>query len=193
MDWSPASRSAAKLAVGWAAMLAAAAIFVVHFDTIRGTVGLKLAVEDFGVSKSEEHRPSRLTHAGATSPSGDRRVEIRAGANGHFHTTAYINGRPIDVMVDTGASMVALTWEDARSAGIFLSDGEFKHKVSTANGVARVAAVTLDSVAIDDITVRNVRAAVAEPGKLQTTLLGMSFLGQLGRAEMSRGVLLLEQ
>jgi aspartyl protease family protein len=65
--------------------------------------------------------------------------------------------------------------------------------VSTANGVARVAVVTLDSVAIEDIVVHDVRAAVAEPGKLTKTLLGMSFLGQLRRAEMSRGVLVLEE
>lgn len=192
MAWSPASRSAARLALGWVAMLGAAAICVVYFDAIREAIGLKLAPEDFAVNTAEQ-RPARAVHRSAASASTERRVEIRAGSNGHFHTTAYINGRPIDVMVDTGASMVALTWEDAHSAGIFLSDGEFKHKVSTANGVARVAAVTLDSVAIEDITVRNVRAAVAEPGKLQTTLLGMSFLGQLGRAEMSRGVLLLER
>ncbi len=53
--------------------------------------------------------------------------------------------------------------------------------------------ITLDSVAIDDITVRNVRAAVADAGKLTKTLLGMSFLGQLSRTEMSRGMLVLEE
>ena len=90
-------------------------------------------------------------------------------------------------MVDTGASIVALTFEDAASAGIHVRDPEFTHRVSTANGVARVAMITLDSVAIDDIMVRNVRAAVAERGKLTKTLLGMSFLGQLSRTEMSRG------
>jgi aspartyl protease family protein len=120
-------------------------------------------------------------------------VEIRAGDDGHFHTTARINGRPVDVMVDTGASIVALTWEDAQSVGLYVKDSDFKHKVSTANGVARVAVVTLDTVTIEDVTVRGVRAAVAEPGRLSTTLLGMSFLGQLGRTEMSHGVLLLEQ
>lgn len=65
--------------------------------------------------------------------------------------------------------------------------------MQTANGVARVAAVTIDTLSIDDITVRNVRAAVAERGKLGTTLLGMSFLSRLSKAEMSRGVLLLQE
>ena len=120
-------------------------------------------------------------------------VRLRAASNGHFETTAYINGRPVEVMVDTGASMVALTWEDARRAGIFLTDADFKHKVGTANGTARVAVVTLSDVSIEDITVHDVRAAVAEPGKLETTLLGMTFLSRLARTEMSRGVLLLER
>lgn len=120
-------------------------------------------------------------------------VEIRANANGHFETRAEINGRNVDVMVDTGATVVALTYEDARGAGIRLDASDFKHQVSTANGTARVASITLDKVAIDDIIVRNVRAVVAEPGKLHVTLLGMSFLSRLSRAEMSRGVLLLQE
>jgi aspartyl protease family protein len=191
MAWSPAARSAAQLAAGWALILGIAAVLFVHFDAIRDAVGLKLEPADFGaIAASDRGAPS--TPAPSRASSG-RSVEIRAGTDGHFHTTASINGRLIDVMVDTGASMVALTWEDAQTAGIFLGDGEFKYRVSTANGIARVASVTLDAVSIEDITIHNVRAAVAEPGKLQTTLLGMSFLGQLSRAEMSRGVLLLEK
>jgi aspartyl protease family protein len=56
-----------------------------------------------------------------------------------------------------------------------------------------MAAVMLDTVSIEEITVRNVRAAVAEPGKLATSLLGMSFLGQLAGTEMSKGVLVLKE
>ena len=56
--------------------------------------------------------------------------------------------------------------------------------VRTANGVARVAPVTLDRVSIGDITVRNVPASVSERGVLGTTLLGMSFLGRLSRVDM---------
>ena len=79
-------------------------------------------------------------------------------------------------MVDTGATMVALTYEDAERAGIRLKPSDFTRGVSTANGVTRVAPVTLERVSIGDITVRNVAASVSERGRLQTTLLGMSFL-----------------
>lgn len=174
-------------------MAAVAAFTLIHFDTIRDALGLKLEPADFGALASErEAAPARMQDdTSVRRISGT--VRLHAGQNGHFETTAYINGRPVEVMVDTGASMVALTWEDARRAGIFLRDSDFRHKVSTANGTARVAAVTLDDVAIEDITVHNVRAVVAEPGNLQTTLLGMTFLSQLSRTEMSRGVLLLER
>ena len=60
-------------------------------------------------------------------------------------------------------------------------------------GVARVAPVVLDRVSIGDITVRNVPAAVSEPGRLATSLLGMSFLGRLQRVEMRAGTLVLQE
>lgn len=182
-----------KLASVWAVMAALGAFAFIHFDAIRDALGLQLAPADFGtLARQGEAAPAR-THSDADTRRLSGTVRLRAGRNGHFETTARINGNPVEVMVDTGATMVALTWEDARRAGIFLRDSDFKHKVSTANGTARVAAVTLDDVAIEDIVVHNVRAVVAEPGNLQTTLLGMTFLNQLGRTEMSRGVLVLER
>jgi aspartyl protease family protein len=104
-----------------------------------------------------------------------------------------VDGRRINVMVDTGATTVALTYEDARSIGLSLRDSDFTMRVSTANGYGRVAPVTLDRVSIGDITVRNVRGAVMEPGKLGTTLLGMSFLGRLQRVDMRAGTLVLHE
>lgn len=189
MSMTPASRNALQLALGWAALLVTAVLALVYFDAIRSAVGLRLAVEPLPQSRVT----LAMDDTDGIPSHRQGRVEIRAGDDGHFHTTARINGYAVDVMVDTGASIVALSWDDARNAGIHVRDSDFRHRVNTANGVARVAVVMLDSVSIDDITVRNVRAAVAEPGRLSTTLLGMSFLGQLGRTEMSRGVLLLEQ
>lgn len=182
-----------KLAAAWAVMAVMGAFTLIHFDAIRDTLGLKLEPADFGALASERESAPTPSQEDTVARGISGTVRLHAGQNGHFETTAYINGRPVEVMVDTGASMVALTWEDARRAGIFLRDNDFKHKVSTANGTARVAAVTLNDVAIEDIRVHNVRAVVAEPGNLQTTLLGMTFLSQLSRTEMSRGVLFLER
>jgi aspartyl protease family protein len=190
MAYSTGVRNGLKLAAVWAGMLGALALTFVYFGELREALGLKLEAGDFGTLAETGNKS---TAGSAASRPSDRTVEIRAGRGGHFHTTAYVNGKPVDVMVDTGATMVALTWEDAQRAGLFLKDKDFRHRVSTANGTARVAAVTLESVSIGDIIVRNVQAAVAEPGKLQTTLLGMTFLGELSRTEMTRGTLLLQQ
>lgn len=194
MDFSAGNKGLMRLAASWLVMAAVGVVCVTHFEQIRTLLGLKLEPEDFGVTAPTPASAPRAAHnQPVTESRSDGSVVIRVGQNGHFETPALVNGRSIDVMVDTGASTVALTYEDAGRAGIFPSNADFRHKVSTANGEGRVASVMLDSVSIDGITVRNVRAVVAEPGRLETTLLGMSFLGQLRRAEMSRGVLTLEQ
>lgn len=120
-------------------------------------------------------------------------VEIPIGAGGHYATVAYLNGRSVDVLVDTGASMVAISAEDAERAGIYVRNSDFTGRVSTANGIARVAPITLDSVAIGDIVVRNVKAIVGEPGAMRTTLLGMTFLNRLSKVEFGGGVLALSE
>ena len=120
-------------------------------------------------------------------------VSIAAGPYGHFQTEAEINGRSVDVMVDTGASLVALTYDDAENLGIFVRPSDFTHVAKTANGSAHVAPVTISRISIGDITVRNVPAVVSERGKSDRTLLGMSFLGRLSRVEMRGGTLVLQE
>jgi aspartyl protease family protein len=178
------------MAAGWAAAAVAAVVGVAHFDDIRTIVG----VSQLGQPSPAVGEPRR----GPAEPprshgSMGRVVELRASAYGHFHTSAEINGRPVKVMVDSGASIVALTHEDANAAGFYVRDGDFTHSVSTANGMARVAPVTIDRVSIGDITVRNVPGAVMEQGKLGTTLLGMSFLNRLQRVDMRGGTLVLQE
>lgn len=116
-----------------------------------------------------------------------------AGKYGHFEADAEINGRDIGVMVDTGASLVALTYDDAERAGIYVHPSDFTHRAQTANGIARVAPVTISRIRIGDITVRDVPAVVSERGASERTLLGMSFLGRLSRVEMRGSTLVLEE
>ncbi|MEM6665224.1 MAG: TIGR02281 family clan AA aspartic protease [Pseudomonadota bacterium] len=118
-------------------------------------------------------------------------VALRAGPNKHFSAAAMIEGSHVNVLVDTGASMVALTHEDALKIGFDSRKLEFQCCVNTANGRTEVAPVTLKSVSIGPVTVRNVRAAVMEKGKLSKTLLGMSYLGELSRFEMKGNQLVL--
>ena len=184
---SSGSRNLVQMMAGWCVVLAVCGAIVVRGDDIRAMLGLAFSGADL------VPEPGRAVVAQKQTSKSDRTVVLRAGTNGHYEARAHINGRAVDVMVDTGASLVALTFEDAEAAGIFPRAADFKHTVQTANGVARVAAVTLDQVSIEDITIRNVQGFVSERGKLGTTLLGMSFLSKLSRAEMSRGTLTLQE
>jgi len=128
------------------------------------------------------------SESAAVGPAGD--VTLQAGGSGHFETTAEINGRSVDVLVDTGATVVALTYEDAERAGIYPKPSDFTYSVSTANGIAKVAPVDIGAISVGNITVHNVRGAVTERGKMNRTLLGMTFLGRL-HVEMRKNELVL--
>ena len=169
---------------------------VAYYDELKGVAAWSLGIEipqpsAANASPPAPRKPAKTNMASATSASGT--VELRAGQHGHFEANVQLNGRTVQVMVDTGASLVALTYEDAERAGIFVRNSDFTHQSQTANGIAKFAPVMLDRVSIGDITVRNVQAAVSERGKLQTSLLGMSFLGKLTRTEMRKGGVLVLQ
>jgi len=188
MRLSSGVRLALREAGKWLLVALVGVVAIVWFDELKAGISHALAIY-----LPDRPTPQRITTAAETAPSPPGRVELRAGAHGHFSTTADINGRAVSVLVDTGASMVALSYEDAERAGIFVRPGDFTAQVRTANGVAKVAPVMLDSVSIGDITIYDVRAAVSEPGRLGTTLLGMTFIGRLSRAEMRGDVLILQE
>ena len=103
----------------------------------------------------------------------------QAPRSNHFIALASVNAAPIDMLVDTGASVVTLTFEDARLAGILTRTLRFVVQVSTANGTAFAAPVILDRVSIGPIEQTRVSALVAEEGALDTSLLGLNFLQAL--------------
>ena len=110
-----------------------------------------------------------------------------ANERGHVILNAAVNGAPVRLLVDTGASLVTLTREDARAAGIAPGELVFKAHVNTANGPVRMAPVTLREVRLDQFSVYDVPAAVLE--NLNVSLLGMSFLSRLQSYEMRDGKL----
>lgn len=164
--------------------------FVKHAAPIIERAAEQAGIDLKGHAKSALKEDAAV-EAQASSDAGD--VELKAGPSGHFETEVEVNGSSIDVMVDTGATLVALTYEDAERAGIYLKSADFTHEVKTANGTAKVAPVEISSISIGDITVRNIRAAVTERGKLHKTLLGMSFLSRLSRVEMRSNALVLHE
>jgi aspartyl protease family protein len=117
---------------------------------------------------------------------------LKAGQNGHFFVTAEINGRDVKVLVDTGASAVALSYEDAQDIGLHPGNLDFNIPVSTANGVTKAASVTLDKIEVDGVRVSDVQGMVLSEGVMRGSLLGMSFLGKLQSFKVEDGVLYLK-
>jgi aspartyl protease family protein len=118
-------------------------------------------------------------------------VELTRSRSGDFHVYAKINGAPVAMVLDTGASAVVLTHEAAQAAGLPTEFIRYDVKVDTANGRAQAAAVTLDRIVIGSIIERSVPALIAPPGQLKTSLLGMSFLNRLEGWEVRNGRLML--
>jgi aspartyl protease family protein len=118
---------------------------------------------------------------------------IPANRGGHFVTEIEINNRTVAAMVDTGATLVALRFEDARRLGLVFPGDTFDVGVRTANGDGRGKRVQLRSISLGPIALRDVEALVLEPGALGANLLGMSFLQRLSRFEVQRGTLVLER
>ena len=107
-----------------------------------------------------------------------RVARIKMDSRGHFVTKARMNGRRIEVLVDTGATSVAIDERTARRLGIRLTNSDYKYDVSTANGRVKAASAVIKKVQIGRVTVRDVRAAVLQGDGLDGTLLGMSFLAR---------------
>lgn len=130
--------------------------------------------------------------AAAASTAG-RSVTIDADMRGHFTASFKINGRSIDAMVDTGATLVAINVSTARKAGVKVTPGDFTQQVNTANGAARAALARIDRLQIGRISVDDVPVVVLEDKALDGTLIGMSFLSRLKKYQVENGALLLVQ
>jgi aspartyl protease family protein len=115
------------------------------------------------------------------------RAAYRADALGHVTLTASVNGARVPFLVDTGASLVGLTPEDAKAAGIDASQLTFNQSVHTANGTVRAAFVRVREIRLDQLEIDDVPAAVIE--SLKKSVLGMSFLSRLKGFDMRDGTL----
>ena len=154
--------------------------------------------EMIGVTPPADQTVVGSDHSAQTAPVSQTQNKPRGVAvsipksqrDGQYWTEATVNGGFVKFLVDTGASSVALTPEDARKAGIRLDRLEYNIPISTAGGDNVAARVILDRVAIGAVSVRNVDALVVPEG-LSTSLLGMTYLGQLQKVEVTPNALLL--
>ncbi len=119
-----------------------------------------------------------------------REVRLSSVAGGHYITPARINERTVNVMVDTGATTVAMSSRDARTLGIDYRKGE-PARVSTASGIANAYRVMLNSVAVGSVVVNNVEALVTDGNFPEIILLGNTYLSRVQMTQ-DNGVLILE-
>ncbi len=126
--------------------------------------------------------PDPVPMTSATRASHGTPAQIARAADGHYWAEADIDGRAIRVLVDTGASVVALTREDALRLGLRLVPADFTRTVETASGPVMAAPIELTHIAVAGARVERVSALVVEEG-LPHSLLGMSYLGRLSAFE----------
>ncbi|MEO0675740.1 MAG: TIGR02281 family clan AA aspartic protease, partial [Pseudomonadota bacterium] len=90
-----------------------------------------------------------------------------------------VNGARLSFLIDTGASFVALRESDARRAGVYLSTDDFTVPISTANGQAKAARISLDDISVEGLSFPGIDALIMPDDKLKVNLLGMSYLSKL--------------
>jgi aspartyl protease family protein len=163
------------------------------FALAAGVIVPRYAAQTHGSGQAPTMMTAHPVATAAPSAADSRSVVISPASNGHFEVEGRVDGRRMDFMVDTGASVIALTERDAAMLGIHPAERDYVAMVKTANGTAHAAPVTLDMVEIDDIVVRDVAAMVLPDNALSDNLLGLSFLQRLHRFEYADGKLVLEQ
>ena len=119
---------------------------------------------------------------------GNGQIAVPRQADGHYYLSLAINGENIRFVVDTGATNMVLTRDDARRAGLEVETLNFIGTANTANGTVRTAPVRLNTVRLGDITDTDVYASV-NGGAMDGSLLGMGYLEKWGRIEISGGEL----
>jgi aspartyl protease family protein len=169
--------------------------FVITFAAVALVVGM--IVPQFATQMYTPQPPPKLMVARQTAPvappSNPDSVVVPPDAMGHFRVEGRIDGRFIQFVVDTGASVIALTADDAATLGIHPGPMDFRALVKTANGTVHTAPIQLNMVEVGNLMVRDVAAMVLPQGALSDNLLGLSFLSRLRHFEYTDGKMVLEQ
>ena len=119
------------------------------------------------------------------------RIEVPRDPSGHFTLVVDVNGVPVDFLVDTGATDVVLTLQDATRVGLEPDSLAFIGRAQTANGTVETASATVDTLSLGSLTFERARVSV-NGGEMHQSLLGMSFLSRVGRLEITGNKLILE-
>jgi aspartyl protease family protein len=169
-------------------------LFFVMFTSVIIAMVIAFVVAPRFQEQAEIPEPAPVVAAAATpEPApGSRAAFIDREIDGHYWTRADVSGTQVKFMVDTGASIVALTYFDAQRLGLKPEELDFDSQIRTAGGVVYGAPVTLASIRIGRVKVENVNAVILSSG-LEQSLLGMSFLGELNSYEVRQGQMIIRQ
>jgi aspartyl protease family protein len=170
--------------------------FVITFAAIVLVAGM--IIPQFATQFYTPQAPHKLLAARQATPvepvsSNPDSVVVAPDTMGHFRVEGRVDGRFLQFVVDTGASVVALTADDAAALGIHPAEIDYRVLVKTANGTVRAAPAQLNMVEVGNLIVRDVAAMVLPKGALSENLLGLSFLSRLRRFEYADGKMVLEQ
>jgi aspartyl protease family protein len=124
--------------------------------------------------------------------SQDGAIIIPKEIDGHFHLTLTINDRPIDFLVDTGASDIVLTRKDAARVGFDPNRLDYWGMANTANGTVRLATIRLETVRLGEFIDKNIRASVNK-APMEKSLLGMRYLSKFSAIEISNDQMILKR
>ena len=152
----------------WILIFALAIVGAALWDDIRGDVPRQAIVTESGT------------------------IEVPRGPDGHYYLTAEVEGRPVLFLVDTGATDIVLSLDDAERVGLDPDELLYSGRAGTANGMVRTAPVWLETVSVGPVEDRDVRAHVNE-GQMSTSLLGMDYLRRFDRIEIAGNRLILER
>jgi aspartyl protease family protein len=169
-------------------------VVAIGFSTLQSVDPPEREVATAAAKKRERphqrHRADRGERADEGDAEGYLEYVVEAGPGGHYLVEALVNGAPVTFLVDTGASDIVLTVDDARRIGLEPRSLAFTQVFSTANGEVRAAPVVLREIRIGQLSLSDVSASVNE-APLEVSLLGMSFLDQLSGYQVERGRLIL--
>lgn len=124
--------------------------------------------------------------------SEDARIEVHRAFDGHYYLTLEVNDVGVPFVVDTGATDIVLTREDARRVGIDPDALTYTGVAGTANGTVRTARTTVERLALGPIVDRDVAVWVNQ-GEMDRSLLGMAYLQRFRNLQISDGTLVLER
>lgn len=141
------------------------------------------------VGKNQENRNKKTSNTSNIVNA----IQVPRQQDGHYWTTMNVSGAQINFMVDTGASYVTLSHDDAKKLNIYLHNSDYNIDVRTAGGMTKMAEFNIDIITLGVIELYDVKALIAQEGMLNVSLLGMSYLNRLESFEFREQELILQQ